>query len=347
MAKLNGSLAPKKAILRIGPTMGIPQALKSLGLDPEKIIVEAGFSMALFDDPENLITFSDRGRLLAYCANEAQCSYFGLLVGQYSGLQSLGFIGLLMKCSTNVEKALDNLTCYFNLYFQGSTVTLQTYLNTSVLSYHVNENDTKGTKQVGAGAVASIYNILAELCGPKWAPEDVFLMQKEPLSIKPYQRVFKQRPRFNASQNSVSFSSAWLKFPLPGVDPVMRSLVQSKIDSMERVSHDSFPDQVRKVLRETLLSGSYSVSKVSYVLSMHPRTINRKLSDYALHYKELVDEIRFEIAQRMLEDTDLNINTIAINLDYSDARSFIRAFKRWSSETPARWRASKRVFSKA
>ena len=75
---------------------------------------------------------------------------------------------------------------------------------------------------------------------------------------------------------------------------------------------------------------------------MHPRTLNRRLQTYGVGYQELVDESRFDIARQMLQDSDLDIYQIALMLHYADARSFIRAFRRWSGDTPASWRATQK-----
>jgi transcriptional regulator GlxA family with amidase domain len=52
------------------------------------------------------------------------------------------------------------------------------------------------------------------------------------------------------------------------------------------------------------------------------------------------DDIRFEIAQQMLEDSAMEIIQIAVLLGYASASAFTRAFRRWSGTTPAHWRAT-------
>jgi AraC-like DNA-binding protein len=110
---------------------------------------------------------------------------------------------------------------------------------------------------------------------------------------------------------------------------------------------DDFPAQVRSVLRAALLSGNIRTDRVAALFSMHPRTLHRRLEAVGMHYRELVDEMRFEMAQQMLEGSSLDVSQIALILLYADARSFIRAFRRWSGATPARWRATQKQQRKA
>jgi AraC-like DNA-binding protein len=51
-----------------------------------------------------------------------------------------------------------------------------------------------------------------------------------------------------------------------------------------------------------------------------------------------VDEVRFEIARQMLENSAMDVSQIAGCLAYADASAFTRAFRRWSGTTPPLWR---------
>ena len=72
--------------------------------------------------------------------------------------------------------------------------------------------------------------------------------------------------------------------------------------------------------------------------TQHRRTLTRRLSAFDTGFQELVDEIRFEIARQMLEDTRMEIPDISALLDYAGPNAFTRAFRRWSGTTPAKWR---------
>ena len=71
---------------------------------------------------------------------------------------------------------------------------------------------------------------------------------------------------------------------------------------------------------------------------MQPRTLDRRLKAYGLSFQDLVDEGRYEIARQALLDTDMNVAHVAALLDYADASSFVRAFRRWCGLTPMQWR---------
>jgi AraC-like DNA-binding protein len=329
-------------MLRVGATMGLPEVLRSLGVNPRQVLSQAGFDAGLFDDPDNVISFTARGRLMAHCVARTGCQHFGLLVGQRGGLHSLGLVGLLVKYSPDVGTALKNLVRYLHLLFRGAAPTLQAEGGEAILGYQIYQRGAQANDQVGDGAAAVIFNILRELCGPDWKPTEAWFAHRKPEDVEPFRRFFGVLLRFDAEQNAIVFSSSWLKRPLPEVHPDVRRLVQKQIDALEAQHGDDFPEQVRAVLRAALATGDATAERVAALFSMHHRTLNRRLNAYGIGYQELVDETRFEMARQMLNDSDLAISEIAMTLHYADARSFIRAFRRWSDATPARWRATQK-----
>lgn len=334
-------------MLRIGATMGVPLIIRRLGFNPGEVLSDGGFDVSLFDDPDNTMSYADRGRLMAHCAAKTGCDHFGLLVGGCGGLKSLGLVGLLMKYSPDVLAALNNLVRYFHLRAHGASASLEVDGDAVILGYQILRGGTQGNDQVGDAAVAIMFNLLGELCGSGWTPTEIWTMHRKPDNIEPYREFFKARLRFNAEQYAIVFRASWLRRPLPEVDTDVRRLLQQQIDLLAVRHGDDFPEQVRAVLRAALLNGHANADQVAALFSMHTRTFSRRLHRYGVGYQRLVDESLFEVARQMLEDSDLDISQVALTLHYSEARSFIRAFRRWSGETPARWRARQRQLRRA
>jgi AraC-like DNA-binding protein len=327
-------------MVRIGTAMAIPALLASLGADPAEVLAEAGFDLAMFGDPDNLISFAARTRLVNHCASRTGCRHFGLLIGQQIRLDSFGLVGLLVKYSPDVGSALRSLVRYLHLHVRGATTSLEAGERNAALAYAIYEPHVEATDQIGAGAAATMYNILRTLCGPDWKPVEVRLAQRRPENAVPFRRFFRAPLIFDAEQYAVVFAAAWLGRPLPDTDPQLHRLLQRQIDTLEASHRDDFPEQVRSVLRSALVTGHGNADQVAVLFSMHARTLHRRLDAFGVGFRELVDEGRFEIARQMLEDSAMQVSQIAAMLDYADASAFTRAFRRWSGTTPARWRAA-------
>ena len=329
-------------MVRVGTTMAIPAVLENLGANPAEVLAEAGFDLALFDDPDNLISFAARSRLANHCVARTGCRHFGLLVGQQIGLHSLGLVGLLVKYSPDVGTALRSLVRYMHLHVRGATTSLEMGVRTATLGYAIYEPQGEATDQIGAGAVAMLFNILRTLCGPDWKPVEIEFAHRKPETVGPFRRFFRAALIFDAEQYAVVFAADWLNRSMPGADAELHRLLQKQIDALEARHGDDFPEQVRSVLRTALVSGHAKADQVAALFSMHSRTLNRRLNAFGIRFRELVDEGRFEIARQMLEDSATEVAQIATMLDYADASAFTRAFRRWSGTTPARWRATRK-----
>ena len=91
-----------------------------------------------------------------------------------------------------------------------------------------------------------------------------------------------------------------------------------------------------------VLSGSASETHISKLLSISLRTLRRLLAAQGTSFRELLGEMRYEIARQLLADTHMTTAEVAATLDYADASAFTRAFRRWTNSPPAAWRAKMR-----
>jgi len=324
--------------LRVGPLAGFPQLLRELGLDPVEMTRSAGLDLTLFDDPENLIPFAAVGRLLKLCAQQARCPHFGLLIGQQSGLDSLGIIGDLARNMPDADSALHSLILHLHVHDRGAVPVLSVERGVAMLSYLIYQQGVEGTDQIYDGSIAIIFNILRTLCGPTWLPTEVLFSHHRPSDLGPYRHYFQATLRFDMEQTALVFPAKWLDRAVPGADPTLRQQLEQRIAALENLDHRDLVGLLRRLLRVLLTTHRGSLEQVAQLFSMQGRTLNRRLKARGTTFQSLVDEVRYEIARQLLENTRMSICQIAATLDYSDASAFTRAFRRWSGTTPAAWR---------
>jgi AraC-like DNA-binding protein len=99
-------------------------------------------------------------------------------------------------------------------------------------------------------------------------------------------------------------------------------------------------EDLRRVLRSEVLRDTCSAAGIAGLFSMHRRTLTRHLHAEGLAFRQVADEIRFEIACELLTNTDMALGQVAAALKYSEQSAFTRAFRRWSGQTPSAWRSS-------
>ena len=335
---------PLEVAVRIGGTAAMPAVLAQLGFDPAELLLEAGVDPALFGNLDNLIAFAQRGRLVRHCVARTGCTHLGLLIGQQAQLQHLGLLGELVQCAPDVATALATMVRYAPAQVRGAVPTLEVYGESVRLGYASYHAEAEATEQVSDGGVALLFQVMRGLCGPAWRPTEVLLARREPESREVFQQFFQAPLRFNAAHYALVFPARWLAHPLAAADAGLHGQLRRQADALAARYRGDVPDQVRRVLRmaSTMAPmrpmGSTALHEVAAALSVHARTLGRRLNAAGTSFQALVDEDRFEQARQLLENSTVAVNEIAASLDYADASAFIRAFRRWTGTTPGDWR---------
>jgi AraC-like DNA-binding protein len=75
---------------------------------------------------------------------------------------------------------------------------------------------------------------------------------------------------------------------------------------------------------------------------MSARTLARKLADEGSSYRELLDDVRKQLALRALARSERSIEELASALGFASSQGFHRAFRRWTRTSPSRYRSRMR-----
>lgn len=100
--------------------------------------------------------------------------------------------------------------------------------------------------------------------------------------------------------------------------------------------------EIRVAILQLLANGYPKLSIVADQIGIKQRTLQRRLTAAGTSYTELVNELRFELAKKLLQDNDTRISTIASELGFGNHSGFCRAFHSWSHMTPREYRARHR-----
>jgi AraC-like DNA-binding protein len=92
--------------------------------------------------------------------------------------------------------------------------------------------------------------------------------------------------------------------------------------------------RVRRALGSVPGADVPSVDRVAAALRMSPRTLQRRLASQGLTFQCLVEEARMAAALAFVRDGGRPLADVASLLGYSELRAFLRAFKRWTGQTP-------------
>ena len=335
--------APRVHTVRIGPMVSIPATLRSLGYEPGPILLSSGFNLAQFEDSDIRISYISAGKLLARCAAATGCEHFGLLVGERSIPSHLGIAGYLVGSAPDVHTALCSVVKYLDLHDQGGVPALTTSGNRTLLGYAIHLPGVAGTDQIYDLAITVACNIMHTLCGRNWNPTEVHLTRRTPRDLTPYKGFFRAPLHFNTEESAIAFPTRWLSHQLPTADPLLHRHLVMEAEALHARQGAGLVDDLHRLLRQYLISRHCTAADIALQLGKNERTLNRRLHLEGTSFRDELEKVRYTVSQQLLAGTTATLAEIATSLGYADASSFIRAFKKWSGITPAKWRAQQAV----
>ena len=324
--------------IHLGVSKEIAPLLRELGLDPDPLIRAVGLHPLVFEDGTNVVPIAALARLYTLCVARTRCPHFGLLVGRRATILSMDLVGRLMQHSATVGAALEGFVSNLGVRDRAVVASLSVSDGMALLTFAIHWPQRESVEQITDASLAIVVNALRSLCGSEWKPTEVLVPRVTPASLEPYRRHFQAPVRFNQESATLVFPADDLKRRVAGADPMLRAMLEDRLRQLRADAGADFSDDIRRLLRTRLTGARCSAEDIADLLSMHRRTLSRRLRDSGMGYRAITNELRFEIARRLLEDTEVQLGEIAAVLGYSEASAFTRAFRRWSGRTPTAWR---------
>jgi len=326
---------PAEWMQRVGAFTGLPGLIRELGADPVPILASAGLSVDAFRDPDDRVPYAAIGQILHEASRRTQCAHLGLLVGRMWNVTDISVTGEIILNSRTVGEGLRAHVVHQQLNSEGGLSFLLERGGTVDLGYAVYHPQVMATDLLHDAGAAAVFNCMRSLCGPAWLPIAVLLPHSKPADVTPYRQLFKVTPRFDAEFAAVRFADHWMKRPVDGADPQRLAHALELCNDMER---GDLVQRVFRAMRVLLLHGNSSGDELASMLSMHRRTLNRRLEAHGTTFREILDTVRFDVARQLLTDSHISLDDVADSLGYASVSPFMRSFQRWAGTTPARWR---------
>jgi AraC-like DNA-binding protein len=138
------------------------------------------------------------------------------------------------------------------------------------------------------------------------------------------------------------FSAHVLDKNLQG-DPYLGKLARGQLEARLPVDSARMQSELVDRVKEriaALLDHDASLTRVARELGLSARTLQRQLDTHRASFHELVEEARRVHALHAMRETQQSVVQLAARLGYADAASFRRAFRRWTGQSPAGYRAA-------
>lgn len=263
------------------------------------------------------------------------------------GLSALGLVGALMAHSDTVGEALRVLEVHQRLLDENVIARLDVYDDVAVLTCACGTAARGGGRVPVQDALAAAARVLEDMCGPAWLPLEVLLPLAAPASGGACRRLFRAPVRFNQDAAALVFAVHWLSHRPAGADPARRQTLERRVAQLAAAHVPSAADELRQLMGAEIARTRCSASAMARRLSMHRRTLSRRLKEEGTCFRALAEELRFDLARHLLANTTMSLVEISATLQFSEPAAFTRAFRRWSGQAPSAWRAANAAAGRA
>ncbi len=155
------------------------------------------------------------------------------------------------------------------------------------------------------------------------------------------ERFFSCEINYNSPRYALRTKIEEIRRPLSSSDiNLLYYLEKQAMYIMQQQPSVSFLDTLRIRIKDLLKNGDINLDKLCQEISLSPRTLQRRLNAYNTNWKDLVDQVRSELANDYIKDPSISFTKLTSLLGYSEQSSFNRAFYRWFKKTPSEYRVS-------
>lgn len=267
----------------------------------------------------------------------------GLMMGSNMGLAGYGPLSMLVMTCENAYEA-----CQMGIRYQELTylfghikIDLGTPYSSLILEpATLPEDIRKFILYRDMAGTLKFFKDIQQMNGQRADIHAIELTTEKPDDMDKLTHTFPCPIKFDQAENRITLSSALLNTPYPQANKMALNIYKEKCD-LQLIETKQESGDLKSQLKHYLAMFSYqlpSVCEAAQYFDFPERSFRRQLSLEQTSYQKVLDEVRFEKAQKWLKETTGNIESIASKLGYQEAAAFNHAFKRWAGCTPTQYR---------
>ena len=299
---------------------------QSTGLDPWRMVRQAGLSAACLDQPDLKVPSDRVVRLLETSAALSGQEAFGLLMVEGRRLSNLGVLGLLTREEPTLRAALLSTHRYGRVHNESLVQRVEEAQGIATIYEALLTDDPEPTRQGIEMVVGVAVRMIKVFLGADWRARRICFTHPEPGDISVHRRVLGQTPEFNADFNGIVCTSKDLDTPIASADPVMSDYLRQQLQ-LDRLATATVVEEVRQMIMLLMPRGRCTADQIAQLMGINRRTLHRRLAADGQTFVALLQSIRRDLAQRYVAEHRRSLRDVAHLLGFGELSSFSRWYR--------------------
>jgi AraC-like DNA-binding protein len=314
------------------------RTLAERGIDGRALAAGAGIGPSALDDPDTRIPLDASTRLWAAAVEVTGEPGLGLEVSRHVRPGTFHTLGHAVLTSATWRDALERIARFSRVTADMAVATIEEADGDVTLVLRWRDPAARPSDESIDAVLASIVRTARFLLDRSVTPSAVAFERAEPNDRSAFDRVFRCPIRWAAPEVRLSFDAETAERRVSGGNPEIARLHDDVTAAyLERLEPDTTTRQVRRVLPNLLPAGEPSVGAVARALTTSSRTLQRQLRDEGTSFREVLRDVRRDLAIDYLRGGEHSITEITYLLGFSETPTFSRAFKQWTGMAPSRY----------
>ncbi|MCH2096529.1 MAG: AraC family transcriptional regulator [Rhodobacteraceae bacterium] len=255
-------------------------------------------------------------------------------------INALGTLGLAIKAAVDLKSVLQRYVRYYSLISDSTRPHL--HAKDDAMLFQLDHPGATGAGVVfsAEAGLSALFASMRQVAARPIPPIEVLFQHDPARDASVFDSFFGCKIRYGQQANGILFDTKVLDTPNRLGDSALSNFLEKHLDQ-EIEDLEKSPSLVRSTKQEIarmLSEGPPNMSRIAQGLGFSARSFHRRLSEHGVSFQTLAEETRREIALGMLGDGENTLSEIAFLTGFSEQSSFNRAFKRWTGQTPARYR---------
>jgi len=323
------AVLPLIAVLRQAG-VDVAGALRAAKLDPDEV-----------SNPEGRVLHEGVVRLWQVATELTGDQDLGLRVSAAIPPGAFGVVEYSLRKSPNLLEGLHRASRYFRIGHDVASLDVE--IDGDLVIF---EHTLPGARTLPRAAADFIMSNLVLIIkdavtgGPM--PRQVWMDYAEPEDINALRERFGINVKFDTGRRALVFSAPDAQLGMrqaePGLCAILDQHAQDMLAKLPPIG--TFSDRVRELIADQLSGGDPTAQEMARALKMSVRTLHRRLKEEGTSHKQLLAELRQQLAGKYLRESRMAVSEVAFLLGFSEPSAFHRAFRRWTGATPAAYRLS-------
>ncbi len=313
-------------------------AYQARGMDPSQALEQAQIAPAQLKNPTASITATQMEVISGAAMRELDDEGLGC----FARALPWGSYGLLARASLSsptLGVALKRWCRHHGLLAPDATLSMEVDGEVASIVLHLHRDRGPMTELCAVSLLRNIHGLASWYVKSRIALLGAQFPYAAPPHAEAYAVLFDAPTRFDVEHAAIHFDARYLSLPVRRDEAAMNQLLQRALPLTVRSYRRDrlLVQRVRQVLASRP-QDAHNANDLAALLNTSPRTLHRQLKDEGASLQGLKDEVRRQRATELLLRTKRPIKQVAEAAGFQNEKSFIRAFKGWTGQSPGDWR---------